>query len=307
MAGRHDAIDVPVLAVGGWDDSYFRSGAMDNIEAALDRTWAIYGPWPHLPPVAIAVGFCAPDPLPSGVLLAWFDHWVMALDDVPIPPTPTFVSFEGPAGVGLGWRELDGWDPAGADPGHLALGAEGALADAPATDALAADARATDDLAVDPATFSEPSEPGEPGGSLTFTSAPLRQDRVLLGRARVDLDATLSADDAHLYVELLDVDPQGEERLVNDGFLAASHRASHVHPTPVPVGEPVTLSVVVRPAHHRFAAGHSVRIRLSGGGSDRLTPPPAPVNIAIAAGTSRLRLPGFGPEPLAKSARETTA
>ena len=279
LAGRYDAIEVPVLAIGGWNDGFFRSGTLDNIEGALERTWVIYGPWPHLPPIEIAVGFAAPDPLPAGVLLAWFDHWVLQLAGVPIPAEPTFVSFEGPIGTGRGWRQLDG----GTRPAPIrprSLGAGGLLG--------------VDVAGGAPAVLSQPSEPDEPGGAITFTSAPLTDDRVLLGRATLDLEATLSAAEAHLYVELVDVDPDGAEVLVNDGFLAASHRESHTNPEPAPIGAPVGLRIDVRPAHHRFLTGHTVRVRLSGGGSDRLTPPQEPVEVRIATGASTLRLPGFG-------------
>ncbi len=284
LAGRYDAIEVPVLAIGGWNDSYFRSGTITNIEGALDRTWAIYGPWPHLPPVEIAVGYAAPDPLPGGVLLAWFDHWVMERPDMPIPAEPTFVSFEGPVGSGAGWRELDGWDPEGRDVATFVLGADGSLgsrSDGPA-----------DAAAGEPAIFSEPRDPEDPLGAVVFTSSPLTDDRVLLGWATLDLTVVLSAGEAHFYAELVDVDAEGDEVLVNDGFLAASHRHSHRDPEPAPVDEPIELRVVVRAAHHRFAAGHSVRVRISGG-SDRLTPAPRMVAIGIVTGTSTLRLPGF--------------
>jgi uncharacterized protein len=291
LAGRYQDIEVPVLALGGYQDQYFRSGTMDNIEGALERTWAIYGPWPHLPPVEIAVGFSAPDPLPGGVLLAWFDHWVHELAEVPIPPEPTFVSFEGPIGTGRGWRELDGWDPAGRHPEVWTLAADGVLTP-PDPPNLPSPTRqpSPDGESVH---FAEPSEPTDPGGSVTFTSAPLADDRVLLGRAGLGLVATLSAGEAHLYVELLDVDTDGQEVLVNDGFLAASHRRSHTHPEPAPVGQELTLHVAIRPAHHRFVAGHSVRLRVSGGGQERLTPPPEAVEIRIATAASTLRLPGF--------------
>ena len=71
-----------------------------NIEAALDHTWAIYGQWPHLSPVAYEseCDTCVPEPLPSGVTLAWFDHWVMQLPNVPLPKKPVFLSEEGPRG-----------------------------------------------------------------------------------------------------------------------------------------------------------------------------------------------------------------
>ena len=51
-----DAVEIPVLAIGGWNDSYFRSGTLANIEALPARTWAIYGPWAHFFPVALGRG-----------------------------------------------------------------------------------------------------------------------------------------------------------------------------------------------------------------------------------------------------------
>ena len=76
--------------------------------------------------------------LPSGVLLAWFDHWVAGRSDAPIPDAPTFVSFEGPVGVGAGWQELDGWNPPGTPGAQWFLGADGSLgAEAPAVGSVA--------------------------------------------------------------------------------------------------------------------------------------------------------------------------
>ena len=219
-----DVITIPVLAIGGWTDLYFRSGTLANIEALPDRTWAIYGPWNHYFPVAIteepvviAEHEHAPDmtdapQLRPGVLLAWFDHWVGEVDGVPIPPAPTFTSFEGPTGVGAGWVELDGWDPTGT---HAA----------PAFDLRAEGATTFPPGAATSAT------------TCTFTTEPLARDEVLLGHPSLTFRAALDAADAHFSVELLDVAADGTETLVNDGFLKASHRASHTDPTPVPVGE----------------------------------------------------------------------
>ena len=276
---RYDDIQVPVLAVGGYPDMYFRDGTLANIEGALNNTWAVYGPWPHNFPVNFDAGTGAGNLLPTGILLAWFDHWLMELPDLPIPQTPNFVSFEGPREGGRGWRELAGWNPEGSDPLTMTLGAAGTLGEFVSVGV--------------PAVFAEPSEPGDIDGSVSFTSEPLADDRVLLGRAMLELSITLSAADAHLYAELVDVDPNGAETLVNDGFLAVSHRNSHSAPSPAPVGEEVRVSLAMRPAHHRFLAGHSVRVRISGGGSNRLAPPPGPVEIQIATGASTIRLPGF--------------
>ena len=83
---------------------------------------------------------------------------------------------------------------------------------------------------------------------MTFTSAPLATDQVLLGHPSLTLRATLDAPEAHLYVELVDVDADGGETTVNDGFLAATHRGSHTDPEPVPVGESTELRVPIPPA-----------------------------------------------------------
>jgi hypothetical protein len=80
---------------------------------------------------------------------------------------------------------------------------------------------------------------------------------------------------------------------VNDGFLRASHRTSHVTPTPVTAGTLTTFAVGIRADHYRFAAGHRIAVRLSGGAADTLTPNPTPVDVAVATGQagSTLRLP----------------
>ncbi len=280
LVDRAQNIKVPVLTVGGWNDQYFRSGTLSMIEGALDRTWAIYGPFGHFYPVSLTEEGTAGQ-LPSGVLLAWFDHWVMELPNVPIPSNPTFVSYECPAGTGKGFMDLPGgWNPAGSDHVTYQLGADGTLApDAPGGGTVS---------------FHEPAEPTDAGGSASFTTAPLDSDRVLLGHSTLMLRAALSATDANFYAELIDVAPDGTEVLVNDGFLKASHRSSHVTPSDVTPGEAVDYEIDVRADHYRFAAGHSLRLRISGGPSDTLVPMETPVDVAISTGeASTLRLPGF--------------
>src|SRR5262245_34334243 len=105
LIGHYGAIGVPVFTMGGWVAQYFRSGELTNIEGALDRTWAIYGQWPHTPPLQVPdCAACGSDGLPTGILLAWFDKWVKRLPGVPIPAAPTFVSRQGAAAGSGGWR-----------------------------------------------------------------------------------------------------------------------------------------------------------------------------------------------------------
>lgn len=281
LRGRHDQIQVPVLALGGWTDNFFRSGMLTNVEARLDRTWVFYGQWVHTIPIDLGTceTQCAPDPLPGGVLLAWFDRWVMERSEVPVPDAPTFLSFEGPTGGGKGWRQLSQWLPQGSDFSSYELGSDGTLASKVS--------------ATKPLTFHEPGTVAQKGAALTFTTAPLEADRVLVGRATLDLRATLSASDANFYVQLLDVDDENAEVFVNDGFLKASHRTSHARPVTVPPGRALDYHIEIRPQHYRFRAGHRLRIRLWGGPPDTLVQP-KPVAVKVETGArSRLRLSGF--------------
>jgi predicted acyl esterase len=102
--------------------------------------------------------------------------------------------------------------------------------------------------------FHEPAEPDAAGGSVTFTTAAL--------------DAT------------------SKETLVNDGFLKASHRDSDATPMPVTPGTAIDSVIPIRAQHDRFVAGHSVRLRISGGKSTSLAPVAEPVDISIQAGSA---------------------
>ena len=130
---------------------------------------------------------------------------------------------------------------------------------------------------------------------MTFTSEPLAADQVLVGHPSVSFRAALDAAEAHFYVELLDVAPDGVETMVNDGYLAATHRRSHVEPEPVVVGELEHFEIGIRAHHHRFVAGHRIRLRISGGPPAKLTAPPSPVTVTIETGPDAiLVLPGYG-------------
>ncbi|WP_045876607.1 CocE/NonD family hydrolase [Pseudofrankia sp. DC12] len=283
FAGQYGSIKVPVLAMGGWVDQYFRSGALANIEGARSRTWAIYGQWPHQSPIAFpnCPGLCNPQGLAPGVLLAWFDHWVKQLPGTPIPAKPTFVSYEGPNSGAAGWREITTVDPAHAAKSALTLNADGSLG------ATAGTSTAGNVV------FHQPADPTKPGGSVTFQTAPLAKAMSMFGHPTLTLRASLSGPDANLYAELLDVAPDGTSTLVNDGFLRASHRTSNVTPTPVPVGKLTTFTIAIRADDWRFAAGHRIAVRLSGGAASMLTSNTTPVDVTVAtgAGGSILDLP----------------
>ena len=134
-----DTVTVPVLAIGGWNDMYFRSGTHRQHRGPAGADLGDLRPVAPLLPGGAGRGRRGREPneerrralseipqMPPGVLLAWFDHWLAGLPDVPVPAEPTFTSFEGPVGVGAGWCELDGWDAGGATGTDLELPPDGA-------------------------------------------------------------------------------------------------------------------------------------------------------------------------------------
>jgi predicted acyl esterase len=282
--GHYNEITVPVFTMGGWVDQYFRSGEFTNVEGAMDRTWAIYGQWPHQSPLVFpnCAPVCNPKGLSGGIALAWFDHWLKQLPDVPIPAKPTLVSSGGATTSAPGWREISGYKPTGTAAESLSLDPNGALG--------------TSTAAAGTATFHQPKDPSTEGGSVTFTTAPLTSPLSLFGRPTLNLKATLSGSDANLYAELLDIGPDGKQTLVNNGFLRASHRSSDVTPTPVPSGQQVSYTISIRPDDWQFAAGHRIALRISGGDTSMLTPNSTPVDVTVATGSggSTLALPTLG-------------
>jgi predicted acyl esterase len=59
-----------------------------------------------------------------------------------------------------------------------------------------------------------------------------------------------------------------------------------IEPKPVAAGQPIDYVVPIRAHHHRFVAGHSVRLRISGGKSSMLVPAATPVDIMIQTGSA---------------------
>jgi hypothetical protein len=116
--------------------------------------------------------------------------------------------------------------------------------------------------------------PLRPGHALAFIGEPLEDDVVMIGHGSVDLWLRSTATDADLEVSLTEVRADGQETLVQGGFLRASHRAlrddatvlrpvkSHYEADIVPLvaNEWTEARVEIMPFAHIFRAGSRVRI-----------------------------------------------
>jgi uncharacterized protein len=154
----------------------------------------------------------------------------------------------------------------------------------------------------------------------TFTSPPLSEDVVIAGSGSVDLWAAAEATDVDLEVTLSELRPDGQEQLVQSGWLRASHRAldpdattvlrpRHLHTAtavaPLTPGALTPLRIELFPVAHAFRAGSQVRLTVDGPGGNRwrwgFDPVPGGFPVTIAHGPdhpSSLVLPVVGTDGL---------
>ena len=116
------------------------------------------------------------------------------------------------------------------------------------------------------------------GTSASFTTAPLTEDKVLLGTASIDLFLSSTAPDTDLEVTLSEVRPDGKEVFVQQGWLRASHRAENPELStetrpfqthlatdvrPLVPGTPSLMRVEIFPFGHVFREGSQVRVTVA--------------------------------------------
>jgi putative CocE/NonD family hydrolase len=118
------------------------------------------------------------------------------------------------------------------------------------------------------------------GKGATFTSRPLAADAAIEGYPILTVRAAIDRPQGNLFGYLEDVDPAGQVTMVAFGRLAFSHRKTGKAPydhlglpyhsglradvTPVVPGRPVTLSFALSPRAYTVAAGHRLRVTLTG-------------------------------------------
>jgi hypothetical protein len=267
----HDGGDLgqlpPASMVTGWWDLFLPGQLRDfaAIRAAGGAARITIGPWLHGEPAEL--GEIARQDV------AWLDHH---LRGGPAPDGPPVRAYLQQAGT---WLELPDWPPPGAGPQPWYLRSGGALSRDPAPGP------------AEPAAFTyDPNNPTPaPGGPLlqppgkqadnraaearpdvlTYTSAPLAAALDLVGPVRARIYLRPSRGDADVFVRLCDVDPAGVSRNVVDGIRRLA--PSTVPAADVAVAEDGVLAVDVDlyPTAYRLAAGHRLRVMVSGGAFPR--------------------------------------
>jgi uncharacterized protein len=309
LAPEYEAIEAPMLLIGGWMDSY-----VDPVLRMLERCVnaprrAIIGNWVHE----------FPDEAYPGPNLDWlhemtrfFDHWLKGIDNgVTDEPALTFFRRDHarpepfPVAWPGVWRSEPSFPPPGASEASLWL----APGDAPLAGRLAAEP--PDGVAVDRfphrATTGTRTAlswgAGSPPNGLardlrlddalvpTYTSGPLEGPIDILGFAVAQLAIEASMAVATVVVRLADVAADGTAAQVAAGVLNLTHRDSHAAPTPLEPGRVYDVRVPLRAAGYRFAPGHRIRLSVASNYWPVLWPSPGPGELAVHHAGSRLILP----------------
>ena len=267
-----EAVQVPVLSVSGWADSYMNttSKLLENMAAPVK---GIIGPWvhqyPHTAVPAPRIGFLQE-------ALRWWDHWLKGID-TGVDRDPALRVYmlhsqapdaSAPERAGH-WLAEPVWPSArvarrelALSPEHLLGGDGGALGIAVSTPQhlglsageffpMGLNAEMPGDQAQDDAL------------SACFDAKPMTAPLDLLGAAVLRVRLTSDRPFAFLVARLCDVAPDGSSLRIAHGMVNLCHRDSMETPTPVPVGKAATVALTLDQMAYRVAPGHHLRLALS--------------------------------------------
>ncbi|MFJ6081406.1 CocE/NonD family hydrolase [Streptomyces sp. NPDC092369] len=281
-----DHVDVPILLIGGWHDVFldqtvhqYRTLRRHNQSVTLT-----IGPWTHMGTAAKAARVMDPQ------LLGWLDHH-LAGDKAAAAEAPVRIHHTG----ARTWLDLPDWPPPGTEralwpqrdgglgprPGSGSAGFRYDPADP--TPAVGGRYIGTRSGTVDNRGLEQRPD------VLTFTTGMLAEPIDVVGAPAVEFDLVVDNPHADVFVRLCDVDRRGRSRVVTERF-ARLKRATL---------ESTVVRLELGACAHRFAAGHRVRLQVSGGAHPRFARNPgrdtsggfAPVTYRVGLAGSVLTLP----------------
>ncbi len=129
---------------------------------------------------------------------------------------------------------------------------------------------------------------------LLYRTARLDQPVVLSGTATARLRVSFSEPAANVSVGLVDVDRNGQVRLVTEGWTDPQNRVSPAVTTPIHPGAVYDVSVALEPQQYLVATGHRIGLVLLSSDHDFTLRPPPGTRMSVHLGGTRLLLPVTG-------------
>ena len=297
-----DAIEVPVLAVGGWHDAY--TNAVPRLLSGLgSRAKGVIGPWEHRYPNIAQVG-PAIDFL--GECVRWWDRWLKGegVDDE--PALRAYLMKSAPPNSRNGdrrglWVAEASWPSATFSPRTFYLH-RGVLADDP-PDREGIEISTPVDLGIMSGSFCagmriDDELPGDQRQddekSVLFDSAPLDEGLAILGAPEFEFEFKSDKPHAMIVARLCDVAPDGASVRVAYAPFNLTHLTSHETPMALEPGKTYTARFALSDAGYVFAKGNRIRLALSTSYWPTVWPSPATPVVELVTGASRLTVPVRG-------------
>jgi len=295
------SIECPVLAVGGWVDSY--TNAIPRLlEGLRVPRLGIIGPWGHIYPQdgapGPAIGF-----LQEAV--RWWDHWLKGRDtgimrepmlraylEDPVPPEGTRTMTPGR------WVGEATIPSANIQPLALFLRADRTLGEQPqerrefSIRSPHSHGKAAGEWMGTGCVGENPTDQRlDDGGALVFETGPLGRDVSVLGAPRLHLEVSADMPVAQIAVRLSDVMPDGRVTRVSYQVLNLTHRNGHERPAALVPGRIYDVRIAFNDCGRRFPRGHRIRLSIATCYWPMVWPAPDPATITIRTGASVLELP----------------
>ena len=302
----YSAIQIPVLAVDGWADSY-KNTVFSLLEGLNVPRRAILGPWAHLYP---HIGIPGPAMNYLKEAVDWWDYWLKGVPndvmDRPVvqawmedsmPPNSCRQVSEGR------WVCLDGWPSSDINHAEYAL-SYGVMK--PASKAKTDDQELVilksplchgllcGEWMAGGAPGDTPSDQRiDNGMAMAFDSEILKEPLQILGYPSIEIELSSDKPQAMLYASISDVAPNGQATRVSYGIMNLTHLKGHDKVVYLNPGEKVKAFVKMDCCGHRFAAGHRIRLSLATSYWPAFWPMPEDAALTLDLAGAKLRLPLF--------------
>jgi predicted acyl esterase len=299
MSKHWSQVHIPIYNYGGWYD-IFNQGNIDNFvglqtKAATPGTGKqklIMGPWGHgqleevkYPENAGNGAFGGS--IPTELAFRWFEYWLKQVDNgiMKEPPVRYYVmgDVNDPKAPGNEWHTSAVW-PVPAQVTSYFLGDNGTLSESSSRKNESADSYKYDPNnpvpTVGGANLFLKKGPmdqraiGERSDVLKFSTAELKAPVEITGRIAVELWAESDAPDTDFMAKLIDVYPDGTERLVLDSALRARFREGFDHEVFMRKGQVYKFKIDLWSTSLIFNAGHRIAIHVSSSNNPRFDPNP---------------------------------
>jgi len=292
-------IRIPIYNYGGWYD-IFDQGNIDNFVGlqadggglAAGNQKLIMGPWGHGAleevkyPANAGIGAFG-GTLSVELALRWFEYWLKGVDNgiMEEPPVRYYVMGDttDPKAPGNEWRTAASW-PVQSRTESYFLGSGGTL-----SEKIAPAKESTDTYKYDP----KNPVPTVGGGNLFDKKGPMDQRAIgdrkdvlkyltpvlsspveVTGRVGVELWVESDAPDTDFMAKLVDVYPDGTERLVLDSAIRARFRDGFDHEVFMKKGEVYKVYIDLWSTSLIFNKGHRIAIHVSSSNDPRFDPNP---------------------------------